>query len=365
MSQNPYNSPGQGHMGGSPGNMPNMGSMNQQRPNMGMMGPNMRMAGPGPGMGTPYPDYPRPMGPGMAGPNMARMMGPGPGMVRGPGPGQYGPGPGAGPGGRMISPGPGGMPGGMPGPGQGPVGGQVGGPGGGAGPRLAPGQGMETSVQQPGGQMQGPGTGGDTAGAGAGGGTVTDGGGDQAAQQPSAAPPSQPATTGKVTPTPGQKEVNISTVCRIGQETVEEIVSRTQEVFSILKSLSPPVGAYSKMSQIQDQQNLDKQKRLNDVLNGIGLLFNRLRVCWVKCQENTGGMDFYPIESLIPLKDELQDSGRAELEKKRGESYRAALEEHNELVQQITIKNRHLKDIIDQMRNIIWEINTMLAMRTN
>merc|ERR1719195_2600535 len=117
--------------------------------------------------------------------------------------------------------------------------------------------------------MQGPGTGGDAAGAGAGGGTVTDGGGDQAAQQPSAAPPSQPATTGKVTPTPGQKEEN---------------VSRPQEVFSILKSLSPPVGAYSKMSQIQDQQNLDKQKRLNDVLNGIGLLFNRLRVCWVKCQ---------------------------------------------------------------------------------
>ena len=48
------------------------------------------------------------------------------------------------------------------------------------------------------------------------------------------------AAGGKVTPTPGQKEVNISTVCRIGQETVEEIVSRTQEVFSILKSLHPP-----------------------------------------------------------------------------------------------------------------------------
>merc|ERR1711949_86186 len=49
MSQNPYNSPGQGHMGGSPGNMGNMGNMGQQRPNMGMMGPGMRMAGPGPG----------------------------------------------------------------------------------------------------------------------------------------------------------------------------------------------------------------------------------------------------------------------------------------------------------------------------
>lgn len=85
-------------------------------------------------------------------------------------------------------------------------------------------------------------------------------------------------------------------------------------------------------------------------------------------QENTGGMEFLPIESLIPLKEEagsgLEQAGRAELEKKRGEQYKQAVDEHNELVQQITFKNRHLKEIIDQMRNIVWEINTMLAMRT-
>ena len=74
-------------------------------------------------------------------------------------------------------------------------------------------------------------------------------------------------------------------------------------------------------------------------------------------------MDFLPIESLIPLKEDGE--GRVELEKKRGDAYKSAAEEHNELVQQITLKNRHLKDVIDQMRNIIWEINTMLAMRTN
>merc|ERR1712098_1014518 len=104
-----------------------------------------------------------------------------------------------------------------------------------------------------------------------------------------------------------KSDVNASTVCRIGQETVEEIVSRTQEVFSILKSLQPPYGAYSKAMQHQDQANIEKQKRLNDVLNGIGMLFKRLQLCWDKCQENSGGMDFYPIESLIPFKDESQE----------------------------------------------------------
>ena len=46
-------------------------------------------------------------------------------------------------------------------------------------------------------------------------------------------------------------------------------------------------------------------------------------------------MDFLPIESLIPLKDDM-DMGRTELEKKRGDTYKVALEEHNELMQQIT-----------------------------
>merc|ERR1719334_515086 len=180
-------------------------------------------------------------------------------------------------------------------------------------------------------------------------------GGPMESHQP---PVSSPA------PQPAQqqsKDVNTSTVCRIGQETVEEIVSRTQEVFSILKSLQPPVGSINPQAQQHDKSNQEKQNRLQDVLKGIGMLFKRLRVCWEKCQENTGGMDFLPIESLIPLKEDGE--GRVELEKKRGDAYKSAAEEHNELVQQITLKNRHLKDVIDQMRNIIWEINTMLAIR--
>ena len=72
-------------------------------------------------------------------------------------------------------------------------------------------------------------------------------------------------------------------------------------------------------------------------------------------------MEYTQLESLIPFKDDRDMKN--EVEKKRGETYKIALEEHNELIQQLVAKNRHIKDIIDQMRNIIWEINTMLAMR--
>lgn len=42
-------------------------------------------------------------------------------------------------------------------------------------------------------------------------------------------PPAQPQTQ--------QKEFNTASLCRIGQETVQDIVSRTQEVFQTLKAI--------------------------------------------------------------------------------------------------------------------------------
>jgi mediator of RNA polymerase II transcription subunit 30 len=156
--------------------------------------------------------------------------------------------------------------------------------------------------------------------------------------------------------------INTATVCKIGQETVQEIVGRTQEVFSYLKSLQPPVGNADK-----DKLNLEKQQRLAEVLRGITHLFKRLTFCWNKAQEHgMGGMEYAQLENLIPLKDDHRPDGgmRLELEKKRGgDAYRQALEESNEFSQQLVLKNRQLKEVIDQIRNIIWEINTMLSMR--
>ena len=66
-------------------------------------------------------------------------------------------------------------------------------------------------------------------------------------------------------------------VCRIGQETVQEIISRTHEVFTYLRVLQPPYG-----SQGADKNFYEKQQRLQEVLGGITTHFKRLRVCWDK-----------------------------------------------------------------------------------
>lgn len=43
--------------------------------------------------------------------------------------------------------------------------------------------------------------------------------------------------------------------------------------------------------------------------------------------------------------------------------YQIVCEEHRDMVERIQLKSRQLKEIIDHIRTIIWEINTMITMR--
>ena len=71
-------------------------------------------------------------------------------------------------------------------------------------------------------------------------------------------------------------------------------------------------------------------------------------------------MQYTHIESLVPYKGDVDQKID---DKKNSESYRLACDEHKEIYEQVVLKNRHLKEIIDHLRRIIWEINTMLTMR--
>ncbi|CAL7943791.1 unnamed protein product [Xylocopa violacea] len=153
------------------------------------------------------------------------------------------------------------------------------------------------------------------------------------------------------------KEFNTATLCRLGQETVQDIVSRTLEVFQTLRVLQPPNG----MAQGANLAN-EKKNKVQEQLRTLKLLFKRLRLIYEKCNENCQlqGMEYTHIESLIPLKEEWDMKSE---EKKTSEAYRLACEESKEIMEQVVLKNRHLKEIIDHLRRIISEINTMLNMR--
>ncbi|OXU30462.1 hypothetical protein TSAR_013486 [Trichomalopsis sarcophagae] len=165
-------------------------------------------------------------------------------------------------------------------------------------------------------------------------------------------PQSQPPA-----PRPPTRDLNTASLCKLGQETVQEIVSRMQELFQTLKVIQPPNGT----SQGQNLSN-DKKLKVQEQLKTTTVLFKRLRVIYEKCNENCQlqGMEYTHIESLIPIKEEWDMKSD---EKKASEAYRLACEEHKDAMEQLVLKNRQLKEIIDHLRRIISEINTMMSMR--
>ncbi|XP_017886568.1 mediator of RNA polymerase II transcription subunit 30-like [Ceratina calcarata] len=177
---------------------------------------------------------------------------------------------------------------------------------------------------------------------------------NQATTPQTPVPPTQPPSQQQQQQ---NKEFNTASLCRFGQETVQDIVSRTLEVFQTLRVLQPPNG----MAQGASLAN-EKKNKVQDQLRTLKLLFRRLRLIYEKCNENCQlqGMEYTHIESLIPLKEEWDMKSD---EKKTSEAYRLACEESKEIMEQVVLKNRHLKEIIDHLRRIISEINTMLNMR--
>ncbi|KAF2363830.1 Mediator complex subunit Med30 metazoa [Trinorchestia longiramus] len=151
------------------------------------------------------------------------------------------------------------------------------------------------------------------------------------------------------------QQINTLSFCKVGAETVQDIVSRTIELFSLLKSIQLPNGTPN-----GTQLSVDNRTRIQDNINRTRHLFKRLHIIYAKVNEDCSGMDYTPIESLIPYRDDVES--RPDL-KKKSDSYRHHAEEVQDLKEQLCMRSRYLKDIIDELRKIIWQINAMLATR--
>lgn len=149
-----------------------------------------------------------------------------------------------------------------------------------------------------------------------------------------------------------QKELNVLTLCRIGQETVQDILSRFQDVFSILKNHQPPNG-----TQGAAMISADKRQKMQDQFRTIRLLFKRLRLLFEKCENSE---EYIDIESLIPYMDGEEKSDMTSV---KSEEYQRVSQENQELQEVLRDKNMQLKEIIDRIRIIISEINTMMSAR--
>lgn len=160
--------------------------------------------------------------------------------------------------------------------------------------------------------------------------------------------PQTPQTGSNAAINTQQKELNVLTLCRIGQETVQDILSRFQDIFSTLKNLQPPNGTQNSAD--------DKKQKMQDQFRTIRLLFKRLRLLYEKSENSE---EYIEIESLIPY---IGDTNTIQ-PMSNVEEYEKALAENRELNELLKEKNQQLKEIIDRIRTIISEINTMMGSR--
>ncbi|XP_035537523.1 mediator of RNA polymerase II transcription subunit 30 [Morone saxatilis] len=154
------------------------------------------------------------------------------------------------------------------------------------------------------------------------------------------------------------RDVNTASLCRIGQETVQDIVLRTMEIFQLLRNMQLPNGVTYHPNTHQDRLG-----KLQEHLRMLSVLFRKLRLVYDKCNENCAGMDPIPPEQLIPF---VEDDSSKHEDRSAAQS-RPATEERREILEvnkKLKQKNQQLKQIMDQLRNLIWEINSMLAVRS-
>ncbi|XP_039255224.2 mediator of RNA polymerase II transcription subunit 30-like [Styela clava] len=164
-------------------------------------------------------------------------------------------------------------------------------------------------------------------------------------------PPGHPEPLGPKQP----HELNIASLCQMGQDTVQELVQKVSEVFQNFKLMQLPNGTQPSM---RNTQNVSK--KIADSLVQIESHFKRLKHVYRECQKKLPD-DVDPCV-LIPHTNQNMDSGESladELPRSQKEIFLE--QKKSELETILNTRNEQLKNLLEQMRNLVWEVNSVLS----
>lgn len=142
--------------------------------------------------------------------------------------------------------------------------------------------------------------------------------------------------------------------CRAGQDTVHDIVARTTELFNLLKTTN------ASLQRTPDSEA--KRAKVKDILVSIQNKFEALEKHYRCVNEICSSLHYVQVKSLIPFKDDLDNI--EQIQKHRRilctEPHPDSIREREELKRKIAHSDEQLKRITDDLRDFIYEINTML-----
>ena len=147
--------------------------------------------------------------------------------------------------------------------------------------------------------------------------------------------------------------------CKAGQETVHDIVAKTTELFNHLKLTNAALQ--------RTQENEAKKARIKDILSSIQSKFDTLRRHYNNVNDISSSLAYVQVKSLIPFKDDQDNVEQIEKHRRNlyAEPHPDVAKEREELNRSIIEKDEQLKVITNDLRDFIYEINTMLHVSKN
>lgn len=142
--------------------------------------------------------------------------------------------------------------------------------------------------------------------------------------------------------------------CKAGQETVHDIVAKTTELFNLLKTNNAPLQ--------RSQESETKKAKIRDILSAIQYKFDTLHRHYQQVNDISSSLAYVQIKSLIPFKDDPDNV--EQIKKHRRNLYAEpnpdVAQQRETLKTQIAEKDELLRKITNDLRDFIYEINTML-----
>ncbi|XDV35096.1 hypothetical protein PO909_005126 [Leuciscus waleckii] len=136
------------------------------------------------------------------------------------------------------------------------------------------------------------------------------------------------------------------------------------EIFQITRATQLPHG----VTQIQAAYQ-DRFGKLQEHLRQLTLLFRKLCLLYERCVEMTPDLQESPAEKTDMINNEYAFLQLVPFVSEETEAVRmetcspAVIQERREVHQKVRQKNQEMKVLMDQMRNLLWDVNAMLTMR--
>lgn len=165
----------------------------------------------------------------------------------------------------------------------------------------------------------------------------------------------------------GRDFPNTALLCKVGQETIQDIVSKSAEMFNLLKMLQLPNG-----TSISASQQEERKVKLHDLLRNMSILFKRLHRIYERCNEYCDPIEQNSDRPIVPFVESdsslsPEPSGAMPIKqemnpKQWSDTARSLKAEYDDQLAILREKNAMIKQMMDSMRELVWDINTMLAM---